>query len=188
MTIDIQAATNWMQKATAEPARYIKNGGRSFWLIENSATVSFESVNTIIDSNGGLLTLGIKPQDIFSVSGSEYNDSNLFEVETITDSAITVTHESRLIIDEPAGDITIIGFSRYFTPTIDLNGDSPSDAWNDREHHISQKWHHFTWVPTELDNYEPERDDEILYIGRNTKYKIDHIFPNDGLQWTVVAR
>ena len=188
MTINIQAATNWMQKATSEPARYIKKAGRSFWSIENSTTVSFESASIITDSNGGLLALGIKPQDVFSVSGSEHNDSLLFEVEAITDSAITVTPNSPLIKDELEGNITIIGFSRYFTPTIDLNGDSPKDAWNDREHHISQKWHHFTWVPTELDNHEPEREDEILYISRNKRYKIDHIFPNDGLQWTVVAR
>ena len=186
--IDIQASTNWMQKTTSEPARYIKFGGRSFWSIVDSVTVSFESDNTIIDSNGGLLELGIKPQDVFSVSGSTNNNGNSFEVETITDSTIVITSESPSIIDEPEGNITILGFSRYFQPTIDWNADSPDDAWNDREHHISQKWHHFTWVPTALDNFKPEREDEILHIGRNKKYEIDHIFPNDGLQWTVVAR
>ena len=186
--IDIQAATNWMQKTTSEPARYIKVDGRSFWSIIDSVTISFESDNAIINSNGGLLGLGIKPQDIFSVSGSEYNNGDLFEVEEATDSTIVVTPESPSIIDEPEGNVTILGFSRFFLPTVDWNGDSPKDAYNDRQHHISQKWHHFTWVPTALDNFEPEREDEILHIGRNKKYKIDHIFPNDGLQWTVVAR
>ena len=188
MTINLQEATNWMQAATSEPARYIKADGRSFWSIIDSATVSFESDSTIIDSQGGLLSLGIKSGDIFSVNGSEHNDSNLFEVESITDLTIMVTPESPAIIDEIEGNVTILGISRYFTPTIDLNGDSPKDTWNDREHHISQKWHHFTWVPTALDNHEPERGDEILYIAKNQKYKIEHIFPNNGLQWTVVAR